>query len=173
MKFSTNSWHAKLFKLAYGSAKPLPSNLCPYFWKTIFSFILWPLLPFWLMGKLFLWLVKDDEIESNEDGLWGPVSGLGFLLYFALLIVASMIAMWWIPFNDKQYGYISMLGLIGYITVGGVGVATLRNYLKERRAARRRAMSVSDYYSAEDESNLFIEFFKATYKKYCPKINWK
>ena len=42
LKYSKKSWHAWLYRSFYCKDE-LPTNLCPYFWKVVLSFLLIPL----------------------------------------------------------------------------------------------------------------------------------
>ena len=179
MELNYNSLSAKVYRNFYETSR-MPESLCPYFWKLV---VAWPitilfsplLIPFWIVDKL-----NGGDGESVPF----PVQALiGILMYTAVFCVFCLgvtISSIWITYyqGTNLYGfYVS-----GFIIMFGllvVGIILLFRELKERRRQKRRERLYDEegnyiYSEYEPEKpNIFVEFIRAKYNKYCPKIDWK
>jgi hypothetical protein len=156
----------------------MPESLCPYFWKLV---VAWPitilltplLIPFWIIDKLD----KNDTIDL-------PIPAqafIGLLIYgslFLLFCIGVTISSIWITHyqGSSWYewyfcGFITMFGILA------VGVILLFRNLKKKRRQKRmesRYDENGNYLPTEEpKPNILVEFIKAKYNKYCPKIDWK
>lgn len=87
VKLSKKSWHYKLMKLTWGQNTPNLWSFCPYFWLTIFNFIILPITLVirgiqgfmnFLDRKLFIEPYERFIKEKSEDELFiGSVLDLG------------------------------------------------------------------------------------------------
>jgi hypothetical protein len=177
MEINYNSISARLYREFYNT-KNMPQSLCPYFWKLVFA---WPitillsplLIPFWIINKLD---------KSDTAGI--PVIGkafIGAILYACLFLVfcigVTISSMWVTYYTGTIWwqwyigGFIVMFGLLVF------GVILLARMLKDRRYQKRleeRWDENGNYIPREENKpNLLIEFVKAKYNRYCPKITWK
>lgn len=178
MNLKKTSWHARLFKAVY--EKPLPNNLCDYFWPVIMTAILgiflWP---------IYILLNKADEKMSKYVHLYvaffiyiglsayilfifssGKGNGFHFA-YYAIYIshyigltgVWTIIGLYLIP-------YLCVVGVVlvfALIIVFIQGIIELYKLLPHHRTHEYK----------EKQPNILIEWLKAKKHKYCPPITWK
>jgi apolipoprotein N-acyltransferase len=98
---------------------------------------------------------------------------MGVLLYgfgFMFFLICVFISSYWITYyqGTSMYQFYIFGGLITLI----LGVASgylLVKYLINNRKFKRKFNN--EY--VEQTPNLVVEFVKAKYNKYCPKITWK
>lgn len=186
MTLSKKSWHFTLHRLVYGDDDGLPTNFCPYFWKSIVlgSLITIILLPFAipLLIARGIWLIvkADDPPPSPfEEGLWSEYSLMTVFLDIALFLAFSMFAMWFFPLlRDKEgnidFGLIHIGGGIGWAIMIAVGIHFLIKYIKEkRRKAYYKKREEENWAPEENKPNVFVEAVKSWYKRNCPIITWK
>ena len=159
MKANTKSLHYKLYNFTFKpDYKGLPTNLCPYFWKVLFSFIIF--IPNLVMQLpiLIISIFTKTNIECNEKRSLGLVSYFGIVtLYFIIISNYHLI-----KYFFESYSYDSELATIGAIIncfiIFGIIIYLLINIYE------RITFSLSE--------NIIIEFTKGKYGKYCPKIDW-
>jgi len=177
MELKTNSVSARVYREVYNT-RHMPESLCPYFWKLVLGYplivVLLPLLiPTWIIMKF-----QKDGYDS--DFPMGPKSLMGVLIYgfvFMVFVVGVFISSYWITYyqGTHWYGwYVSGFIVIFVALVGSI--IFLISKLKERRRQKRRERLYNEngyYLPVEEKSNLIVEFIKAKYNKYCPKITWK
>lgn len=178
MEINYNSTSARLYREFY-NAKRMPESLCPYFWKLVFA---WPstillsplLIPFWIINKLD---------KSDTAGI--PVIGkafIGVILYGCLFLVFCIgvtISSIWITYYQKTFWFQWYIG--GFIVMFGLlvaGIILLLRMLRDKRYQKRLDAAWDEngnYIHKEDRDkpNIIIEFVKAKYNRYCPKITWK
>lgn len=186
MKAKRNSWHYWLYQSSYGSA--VPYNLCPYFWGLVLSIAFLPITwylhllnlilerhnpsagPRHWWGPLFAIVLTsigggmqhDDETKTNwildEYGMW-PGSYYCFLLGCAMALLLALvlsIIFWAIYLFDK----------------------IIDKYRKPQKSYYDLSYEERSIYWAEKERKekkrkwMLIEFIKAKYNRYCPKIDW-
>lgn len=177
MEINYNSISARLYREFY-NAKNMPESLCPYFWKLVFA---WPstillsplLIPFWIANKF-------DKSDVDI-----PVIGkafVGAILYGCLFLVFCMgvtISSIWITYYQKTVWFQWYIG--GFLVMFGLlvaGVILLFQRCKDKRYQKRLERSWDEngnYIPIENrvKPNIIIEFIKAKYNRYCPKITWK
>ena len=160
MKLSTNSLSAKLYRWFYNQNK-MPNNLCPYFWKLVIMYIL--IIPYFIitLPSQILYKFEKNDIQINL--------GYSLVLYFIIFLIvciASVPILLLFDLNPNEfwknifgYGVLSWVVLI----VFGIyhGFKYLLRYLKQNPNETQK-----------ENSNILVEFVKAKYNKYCPKINW-
>ena len=176
MNLSKQSWHAWVYQFFYGFDNPLPNNLCPYFWKFILSIALLAPCYIWqLPGILFQFVksrfgkekpdywFKEGVFHLGDDNPMLISLGVNILFYF----VTSMVGMWF-DFSNQAL-------LVGGIVGWGLAVAFFIFVLHEEGYFERKRKHKPPTYKEPKEAkpNILIEFIKAKYNKYCPKINWK
>ena len=155
MKLNQNSLHSKLYEFTYESN--LPINLCPYFWKLAFAFIVF--IPNFILKlpSIVINLFKKDYIREEEKSF-------GFVCYFILFAI-FIIAKSQFDLIKSIFGcyhYDSILANFGWMI--DIFVLTLVLYYFIKDKLENKSIDVSD--------NIIVEFAKAKYGQYCPKINW-
>lgn len=155
------SWHSKLYKLTYGKYSYLPTNLCPYFWKIILASILFiPFTAICLPVILFEKIIKNDAPLIDDGYLDSPIIFVSFGVDIGLLLVTCMIAIWFVQSDALIAG-----AGVGYFIILAIGVVKLIELLKRNK--KNSTLQI------EETPNIFVEFIKAKYNRYCPKIDWK
>lgn len=175
---SKKSWHFFIHRLMFGDNSLEPTNLCPYFWKSIVLGSLWcaiflPIsIPLFILQKIYCKISKDDDTPTLfESGLWSPYSFIAVLLDVALILLFCMISMWFISIDkDKDgnldFGMVHTLGGVGWtIALVLLGCWIEEHYKKKRWVYSKRGK--------EKQPNIFVEMIKAWYKRNCPVIRWK
>lgn len=174
MTLNQNSTSARLYKWLY-SAEDLPNNLCPYFWKVVLAYLI--IIPYTLLALPYLIGLAIYK-ESSKNDSFGKRIGIGFILYFFMWCAASalcFIAMFFItPARHGLYEFMAIVGALVWLVCLGLGGSHLWDvYTENKRKSKIRYNEQGYRIYEEPKSNLIVEFVKAKYGKYCPKINWK
>lgn len=185
MKLKTNSRSANYYVYFYGES--LPTNLCPYFWKLLFAYaVLLPSIPF--LWPLFLVeLIKSKKLTLTEES-FGENSlatsvffgfAIQLLLFFLVGFVAGIVHMVKGDFNGEDSWYIIgfrvILGILAIVIVFIIieGIRDLREHLVDKYYDNKFHKSARESKKPKEPKKwILIEFIKAKYKKYCPKIEW-
>jgi len=183
IKLSEKSWHAKLYALMYGEDGGLPKNLCPYFWGVMAALVsVVPFALFFMPTHIFSWvrklIYKDEANSLFSEGYISTLFFVALVLNAAILVGFSMVYMWFQPFVlvNGQYKFTTfqIIGSLSYLTGVIFGIVTLSKYIQEKaRKNKRKNWQDGSYIPKEKTPNILVEFIRAKYKKYCPKINWK
>lgn len=163
MKLNKNSISAKLFRWFYRTSE-LPTNLCPYFWKLVMAYVF--AIPVFIISLPYVIVNKDSRNESRI--------GLGIVCWFGLfLLIAALtpiMLFWYTPVKDSFLEILIHCGFLVWLVGLIIGIIWFIHYLgekiKERKWERRNLPK------KEKRSNIIVEMVKATYYKYCPKIDW-
>ena len=177
MKLKSNSISSKLYRWFYGTDS-LPTNLCPYFWKLVLAWVV--LIPYSLVClPMILTEIYDKEYKYTDNST-GKRIGLGVIVYFMLLAITSMIslicAFFVSPEKNGLYGLLASFGAMVWVIAIVIGVIGGTIAFKEWND--RRKIKYDEYgrriwnQPKEEKTYLIIEFTKAKYNKYCPKIDW-
>jgi len=166
MKLNKNSISAKLFRWFYRTSE-LPTNLCPYFWKLVMAYVF--AIPVFIISLPYVIVDKDSRNESLGNRI-----GLSFVCWFILLLLIAALTpimlFWYTPVKDSFLEILIHCGFFVWLTGSIIGVTWFILYLgekiKERKWERRNLPK------KEKRSNIIVEMVKATYYKYCPKIDW-
>lgn len=173
MELNYNSLSAKVYRNFYEKSR-MPESLCPYFWKLV---VAWPLtilfspllIPFWIVDKL--------NGGDNESVPFPAQALIGILMYGAVFCVFCLgvtISSIWITYYQGTHWYGCFVAGFVVIFVALVGSAVfLISKLKDRRRERLYDEEGNYLPSEEPKPNILVEFIKAKYNKYCPKIDWK
>lgn len=181
MQLKTNSLNAKLYCWFYG--KPtyqLPTNLCPYFWKLVLAWTL--LVPYSLFCVLYILTHElfDSKYENGDHqtserlGVSMMLNGITFMLFLMINVIV-----WFFVDYDPKSCFTEMLGpgiMIWVVAIcfGGYhGIKALIEYIKESRIPRDANGFKIYREPKEKKPNIIVEFVKAKYGKYCPKIDWE
>ena len=170
MKLNKNSISAKLFRWFYGTTE-LPTNLCPYFWKLVMAYVF--AIPLFIISipSILPYSIIDKDTCNESLGSRILMGFIYWFILFLLIIALTPIMLFWhTPHKDSlletliEIGvFIWMLGLI-------FGFAWFIEYLKEKSLERK--WERGNLPKKEKRSNIIVEMVKATYYKYCPKIDW-
>jgi hypothetical protein len=179
MKLNLNSTIAKLYRWVFATSE-MPKSLCPYFWKL---FLMWVILiPYTILSAPYMVMNRkrrfDGELERGTDFLEKP--GSGFLIYGALGLLLMMIfsiSIFWIKFPDDSLPEtFQIIGIMLWCVVIISGLVYLFKTLKEKWNNRNIRYDENGYRiwePVEPKSDPVIStFIKATYNKYCPRIEW-
>ena len=160
MELKLNSWHVWLYNYTFNSK--LPDSLCPYFWKLVLALLLFPInvvlrLPVYI-SFLFIDTYKDEYSERTGSGIF-----LWFLIVFCIFAPIAIYhnILWW--FN--AYSYNNDLAICGgflLIIIAVIIIAVLNE---------NNDIAYNIKYKAKN--NILVNYSKAWYNNYCPKINWK
>lgn len=179
MKLNYNSISAKVYRNFYETSH-MPESLCPYFWKLVAA---WPLTILFSPLLIPFWIVDKINGENDNTRMPFPAQALmGLLIYVALFCVfclgVTISSIWITYYQGTQWYQWYLTGfIIMFITLVGC-IVFLISKLKERRRHKRRERLYDEngnYLPYEDEPekpNIIVEFIRATYNKYCPKIDW-
>ena len=181
MKLNANSLNAKLYCWFYGkSSYHLPNNLCPYFWKLVLAWAL--LVPYSLFCTLYILTheVFDSKYE-NGDHKTGERVGDSVILngiVFILFLMINVIVRLFVDYDPDSFfsrilGPGVMVWTVGFCFGIYYGVKALVERIKESRIKRDEYGRRIYLEYKEKKPNLIIEFVKAKYGQYCPKIDWE
>lgn len=195
MKANPNSWHARLYKFIYES-KNLPKNLCPYFWKCVLAILLFvPAVVIKFPSLVITTFDKNIKYSWLWTSHWqhGTKCWCIIILVFAWLLlqyhwICAMLGTYSYDWRLANFGWI----IDGFIAIvfGTMWICELHNDYQRKRNFERKSQAQTladkegiDYWEAYNRlfvkstktkyPNLFIEFIKATYHKYCPQIEWE
>lgn len=189
MKLNPRSWHAELYCNAYGKDyDQLPNNLCPYFWKLIIILVLLPIT--WPVA-LF------NRIEGRS---YSGYATMGMPLFIAVLFsfaglpagVPILINFHLPPdqrFDDLYHrfgalapivcveiGYMAIIFMLAIIILNIKLIAFIIKSLPKNPQKKVYPQPLSWDPPAPKKThkpNILIEFIKAKYNNYCPKIDWQ
>ena len=177
MKLNSNSISSKLYRWFYGT-NVLPNNLCPYFWKLVLAWLV--LIPYSLVCLPVIIMEIKDKDYRYHDNSTGKRIGYSILLYFILFCIGcmlSLIASFFVtPEETSFYMFTATLGAciwiiaIGVVLLEGVSELKKRNLKRKRKYDKNGRRIWSE--PKEEKTYLVVEFVKAKYNKYCPKIDW-
>lgn len=177
MKLNSNSISSKLYRWFYGT-KTLPTNLCPYFWKLVLAWLV--LIPYSLFCLPIILTEIYDKDYKYTDNSTGKRIGMSFMICAILFFLTSMlsaIGLFFIsPERHSFYEFLAAVGIVVWIVVTVVGV--IEGYKAFTDWNYRRKIKYDEngrriYTESEPKTYLIVEFAKAKYNKYCPKIEWK
>lgn len=153
MIINRNSWHYKLAILG-DNEWSLPKTLCPYFWYVVFKLFLVSVVTFTLGAAA--WLIGVPIIT--------PILGLmGITLSAGAVAVPALFT-----------GILTFALIFGSAFLFWMGVAWLKETIKEKLRQRRWAKAVADEEAGiVREPSVFVEFIKTRKSKMCPFVEYK
>lgn len=177
MKLNSNSISSKLYRWFYGT-NDLPNNLCPYFWKLVLAWLV--LIPYSLFClPVIIMEIYDKEYEYDENGT-GKRIGFSVLVYTILFFIVCMLTSigWFfvLPEKESLYGLMGTIGFLVWVAV--IVTGAIEGYKAFEEWNYRRKITYDEYgrkiynFHKEEKTYLVVEFAKAKYNKYCPKIDW-
>lgn len=177
MKLNSNSISSKLYRWFYGT-KELPNNLCPYFWKLVLAWLV--LVPYSLVClPVILTEIYDKEYRYTDNST-GKRIGLSTIIYgmiFFILCMISFFGLFFIkPEKDSLYGFMGTMGGFLWVISIVIGIIEGTKALEKWNQTRKIKYDENGYriwnQPKEEKTYLVVEFVKAKYNKYCPKIDW-
>lgn len=182
MNLNHNSTSAKLYRWFYGT-NIMPTNLCPYFWKSVAAMLF--CIPVFLWTAPFMLLHRDDHSSTGIGERLG-ISAITWIFILAAISMLTPFALIWIePTKGSLYFNTVCAGIMCWMVAVVVGIIELVKYIREKiEDAKWKKMkggrhNVYDehgnwvgYRYEKPKANIFVEFIKAKYNRYCPKIDW-
>lgn len=184
MKLNQNSISARLYRWFYVTGR-MPQSLCPYFWKLVIAYIL--VIPFAILNFPIFLFKQQDSVENTTYRFFiGAI--LWVVISFAIMMIVGPLSTLFtgLLHDDSFLAIIQSMGFLTLFVVIAIslvaGIIHLASKIKEENRRRRSEWiwdEYGDYIKNPDYSpyaakpNIIIEFIKATYHKYCPKIDWK
>jgi hypothetical protein len=122
-----------------------------------------------------------DKGYKYSDTSTGKRIGMSVVAYFMLLAIASMVALicafFVSPEKDSLYLFLSTLGAMIWVIAIVIGVVEGYKAFKDWNYRRKIKYDENGYRiwnePKQEKTYLVVEFAKAKYNKYCPKIDWK
>lgn len=159
MDLKKESITTKLYRWFYAT-NDLPDNLCPYFWKLVLMYVV--LIPYSIISIPAICVEIYDyrkDWMSYQDMAPTLVKPLASILFYGVLMLLG--TMLYPLFGDEaellQIAYV--LWAIVFIVLCIIGY----NWYEYKQPKPKKEKSPS----------IVVEFVKAKYNKYCPKIDWK
>ena len=166
MKLNKNSISAKLFRWFYRTSE-LPTNLCPYFWKLVMAYVF--AIPLFIISLPYVIIEKYSSSES-----FGNRIGLGFvywvILFLLIAALSPIMLFWYTPVKDSLLEILIHCGFLTWMAGLLIGIIWFIHYIQDK--IKERKWESRNLPKEEKRSNIIVEMVKATYYKYCPKIDW-
>lgn len=120
-----------------------------------------------------------ERLDRSENHSTGERAGLGFIVWFILFILTGMVTVLGVffvtPVKDTLYANLASVGILGWVIAIIVGISFAFIYLKDKWKNRGIKYDKDGYRIWNPEpkqDSIIISFIKASYNKYCPKIDW-
>jgi hypothetical protein len=173
MTINYNSFSSKLYRWFYGTIE-MPNNLCPYFWKLFIAFVLAiPLFVLTLPFEILRVFSKHRREDFYDISIWTRLlSTMAFIVI--ILCAAALIApiSLFFGYEAKPDSFIESLiwaGAFVWIIALSFALVGLIDFVKNKyHSFKRNGKTIK-----VKTDNIVLEFAKAKYNKYCPKIEWK
>jgi hypothetical protein len=180
MKLNQNSISARIYRWFYMTDE-MPQNLCPYFWKLVIAYIL--LIP---CGILYLpiTILRTDVTETGERLALGFFSWIAILGALLMIFPITYFFYGFFP-NGTTYNSWQLIGIALWVGAFALGISYGIAHLSSERRRKREIRNLEymwdeygvyvknpNYKPYEKNPNIIIEFIKAKYNRYCPKIEW-
>lgn len=177
MKLNSNSISSKLYRWFYGT-NDLPNNLCPYFWKLVLAWLV--VIPYSLISiPVIIMELREKNYEYNDCSTGGRI-GLSVVLYVLLFGIGCMLSIFGCffiePEKDTFYMFAVMIGAMLWVVAIVFGIIEGEKAFREWNYRRKikydeNGLRIWDE-PRQEKTYLVVEFAKAKYNKYCPKIDW-
>ena len=178
---NTNGILSKYYRWYYKTTE-LPENLCPYFWRLLYAIIMMPFAFIEAALVKILLLIDIREPGRLDNRIFGPIIST-IIMYCILYLILVILSMFIFPFmllfgyrldpEGVQIAYfIGNSAIVGYVfslifAIYRINQFRIRHMLKENNDTESKIKSKTKY------NSLMISMIKASYKKICPKIEWK
>jgi hypothetical protein len=174
MKLNIDSTTAQLYRWFYATSR-MPESLCPYFWKLV---LMWTfILPYSLLCLPVIILERLDRSQTHSTG---ERASYGFLCWFIMYMIICMVTVFGIlfefPEKDTLYMQFVIVGSTSWAVLIATGIHFAIKYLKEKWESRDIKYDEDGYRiwtpTEPEQDSIIVSFVKASYNKYCPKIDW-
>jgi apolipoprotein N-acyltransferase len=138
------------------------------------------LIPYSLVGLPSIIMEIADKDYKYNDISTGKRIGIGALVYILIFFVGCMLSSigWFfvLPTKDSFYSFAGTIGFLLWVVTIVLGVIEGFKAFKEWNYRRKikydeNGWRIYDSHK-EEKTYLVVEFAKAKYNKYCPKIDW-
>jgi tellurite resistance protein TehA-like permease len=171
--YSAKSLPARLYKW-FWFEKRMPDGLCPYAWKSLFMYLV--LIPYVIVC---LPVVLIDLFSKEQNGMadnHGSRFFASVVMYIGLFVVASLLysptLFWFMNEKESFFGILQFTGAVFWVIGAFVGFIFL--IMVSYKAIQSKILDMRFPYNiGEKKPSLVVEFVKAKYNKYCPKIDWE
>lgn len=157
MELDKNSLLAKYVK--WFTLKNLPNNFCAFFWLSLFSIIISPVMFLFWLAEFFAEKIGMDVYDWEQRILVS--SGA-----LTVAVILSVIVFSCINYPVYVFSAIAAIALIIFF------VYHWHNYTYNKKQKRIHDMYNSTEYQKPIRKNILVEFIKAKKQKYCPIIEW-
>ena len=160
MQLNINSFTARLYRWFY-YRDTMPNNLCPYFWQLVLMWlVIVPYTVFTLPVQLY------RKFKENEKGEILAISMFSYLVLFFISCLILAIGLFFTKYpKGGWFETAALLGAFIWLILIVLGGWKLIDICYDKYGDRISIKS--------DKPSLIVEFAKAKYNKYCPKIDWK
>lgn len=178
MNLNLNSQTAKMYRWFYATGS-MPNTLCPYFWKLVIMWIF--IVPYSILSIPYLFMnYFTDKDWSNKGTSIIEKPFAGGLLWVMVFLVGAMlfsISLFWVVFPEESFLFIVQLfGTIMWLAAFGYGIYFVTGWAFEKYKNSKIKYDADGYRIWDEpkkQDSVVIHFIKATYNKYCPKIDWR
>lgn len=173
MQLSNESTTASLYRWYYAT-KNMPQSLCPYFWKVVIMYL--TIIPYTLLSLPYMVLNKDNSSSS-----WGEKPASGTFMWIAIGLILSMlwsITIFFVGFypNKTFAQFAQNVGIMVWAVAIVCSIVFGCRWLIKKYKQSKIKYDAKGYRIWEEpkvkDPSLIVEFVKASYNKYCPKIDW-
>jgi hypothetical protein len=176
--FKRNGLNAMAYRWFYGLGDyQLPSNLCPYFWKSVFMYL--TIIPYAAYCiPVIIWEIFDKGYQ-NGDRRCGERIGLSIGLYiaaFILICLLSTVGLFFFNYTKNSFWEVTSFAGILFWALGlGIGAWELFKFLGNKAVENTHYWDEEkrEYVTIKSKPTLVAEFVKAKYNKWCPRIDWE
>jgi hypothetical protein len=183
MELNRNSISARVYRDFYNQSQ-MPESLCPYFWKLVFA---WPITIILAPLAFPIWIMERKSQDRMEVPMFVKALFSVALLAVLYLIfcIGVFISSYWITYYQKTIWYKWWIAgvtssFIASVLIIFFGIYYSVGLYKERQRKLRYQAEWDEngnWIPVEDrqplKSNIIVEFIRAKYNRYCPKIDWK
>lgn len=177
MKLTKNSFNSKLYRWFY-CTNELPISLCPYFWKLLMAWVL--LIPVVVITlPVTLGEIRSLKQSNYEKYNLSMRFGMSFLIYLIIFLVFVLLTPLSLFFTTVEYnsvlGSFVVGGVMGWVLIICCSIGWVYGKVRDHiRNKKRNAQWDNDgkRIIRGKRPNIIIEFIKAKYNRYCPKIEW-
>jgi hypothetical protein len=168
MTLNLDSVSARLYRWFYDKEQ-MPDNLCPYFWKLVLMWLM--ILPYMVVTLPVQIRTKFRQKPIDETIAYT----IGVYILLAMLVIYSILPIHLFFGVDGWFIDGALPGSAGLWTVTiALGIFGLIEFLRKKYKKSKRmydSYGRKIYYPIK-KPNIIVEFIKAKYNKYCPKITW-
>lgn len=165
MRLKKDSIWVFIYKFVYNTEN-LPNSLCPYFWKLLLACVLVVPYTIFIIPAIIIALIEKKDINTYDL----PEKVLKSVATYLIVILGSvilygtyhMIKAIFHCYSYNRDAAITMSIIYIVITIAA-SIVFLVNHINNKLWERR--------YNKKKQY-ILIEFIKAKYNKYCPKIDW-